>query len=66
MPRSHAGAVHLLARTSSGFGSTKKTFLRTTELSNPSGEYKITFTADNTKTTKLKYVLAIKKLDSAM
>ncbi|KAA0148601.1 hypothetical protein FNF28_07434 [Cafeteria roenbergensis] len=60
------GAVHLLARTSSGFGSTKKTFLRTTELSNPSGEYKITFTADNTKTTKLKYVLAIKKLDSAM
>ncbi|KAA0159998.1 hypothetical protein FNF28_05578 [Cafeteria roenbergensis] len=60
------GSVTLLARASSGFGSTTGTFLRTAELTNPSGEYTISFTADNTKTTKLKYVVAIKKLDSAM
>ncbi|KAA0172658.1 hypothetical protein FNF27_05882 [Cafeteria roenbergensis] len=56
-------STQLLTRSSSGFTGTLGAYLYSTTLTNPSGRYVVKFTTDSSKTTNVKYVVAIKMLD---
>ena len=60
-----AASVSLQKRASTGFVSSRGNYLYAAHLTNPSGRYTVSFTTDSSLTTKLRYVIAIKKLSAA-